>query len=428
MLVRVQLPGGEVLVPAESLEAMIHDGRILPETPIFVSGAWTAARSHPSWAAAHAGAESALRSAWIAARIPWGTALLVGLVLRGHALALVVPGGRDMVAGARRDASVLENGEWWRLLAYAVPHSGLPHIAANLVFLAYVGVTLERVIHGADLVLVALWAIVGGGLLSAWLTPQVSAVGVSAADFGLAAAFVVFGARFADQLPARGRSRFGWFLAAYAGVALLNGWSAERVDNFAHLGGALAGGLVGALVRPEVGAWRRGAWTRRAATAVALGAVLAVVGAKGPSMIAMTTREVAGVELRVPAHWREGVAPDGSPGWTSAGGQVVVAARRVAMPVAATVDELRAEVVDGFRALDESATVEHVGPDAVRVRYRARGGPRTAYARVAVVPGASLAALVDGDDTYARLRERLVREVERHGVAGGGLAGAAAGI
>ena len=68
-----------------------------------------------------------------------------------------------MAFGAARGANV-QNGEIWRLLAYAFLHGGLLHLAFNSYFLYFIGPPLEHAMGTKRFALVYVISAVGGGM------------------------------------------------------------------------------------------------------------------------------------------------------------------------------------------------------------------------------------------------------------------------
>ena len=131
----------------------------------------------------------------------------------------------------------------WRHLSAMFVHFGLLHIGFNLLALVSFGRVLERVLGSArfaSLLLVSgALGFVASDLWYALFPPQQITGGLSGGIFGLLGAEV--GLRFAAGDPA-------WKRAAVSGagyallMALIPG---QNVNNAAHVGGLLSGGLLG---------------------------------------------------------------------------------------------------------------------------------------------------------------------------------------
>lgn len=133
----------------------------------------------------------------------------------------------------------------WRLLAHAVLHGDLLHLAFNGFMLIRVGPALERSLGSVRFAALYLVAALGGGVAVCLLYPVTTpVVGGSGALFGMFGALVALFAR-------SGRQAFE-FLAFDGPRALLGliaanlviGWIVPHVSNTAHVGGLLTGFVV----------------------------------------------------------------------------------------------------------------------------------------------------------------------------------------
>jgi|SRR5450432_373264 rhomboid protease GluP len=141
----------------------------------------------------------------------------------------------------------------WRWLTAAFVHVGLLHIVMNLWVLAQIGVISERAL-GRGL-LAATYVVTGilGNVLSNGLAAhsaqqQISA-GASGAIMGLIGMATTFAWRSGQRAVARSLA-FNILLVLGVGLSLSAGGVA-LVDNAAHIGGLIAGAVVG-LVRVQV--------------------------------------------------------------------------------------------------------------------------------------------------------------------------------
>lgn len=158
-------------------------------------------------------------------------------------------------------------GEWWRPLTSVFLHGDARHLIMNALGLWTVGVATEQR-YGRARTFVAF---VLTGLAGAWVSllahEQLFGVGASGAIFGLMGLCIVHALRFRD---AELRARFvPWMI-----YGLIIGLAIPRIDNAAHIGGLVAGGLLG-LVLGDVGqAYRRApAWVWNALAGIAVVAI-----------------------------------------------------------------------------------------------------------------------------------------------------------
>ncbi len=151
------------------------------------------------------------------------------------------------LGGLVRDL-VIDGGEWWRLLTAACLHGDFLQLLMNGVSLFIAGVVLERRLGRAWLGALFVLGALGGSLMGLAINPDnLVSVGASGASMGLLAPALMVAMRLPDG---QGRAEV-WGMMA--GVLIIVGLrlvvaSGARVDYAVHLGGALAGALVGAVL------------------------------------------------------------------------------------------------------------------------------------------------------------------------------------
>lgn len=193
--------------------------------------------------------------------------------------ALSGPAGSPLLThGAGRGALSL-GAEPWRLLTAGFLHGGLLHLTLNMVVLWDLGSVAERLFGRLAFAAVYLLALVGGSLASAAWAPQAWSVGASGAVFGVAGALIGFVVVQRGVIPRAVFERLGRTLALFVVANLVLGvllGLAFPIDNAAHVGGLVTGGLAGVLLArrlPPAPASRR-----RLLAIPALALVLAGVG------------------------------------------------------------------------------------------------------------------------------------------------------
>ena len=145
--------------------------------------------------------------------------------------------------GAKNDVAIFEDGEWHRLLSCSWLHSGFFHLLLNVSGLYSLGIPLETVFGFWRTAVLYIASGVFGTMVSTIFLPGVLSVGASASVFGL------IGAYWADILLnycARcDLEDTGWKgLLIGSAINLLIGFT-PWVDNFMHLGGLVAGLVIG---------------------------------------------------------------------------------------------------------------------------------------------------------------------------------------
>lgn len=412
MLLHVQLDGSERITALSEFEEMVRDGTIGPETPVraelLTKDRWIPAADLLLYQGLRASPEVLVRQALASPAVPWFTAVLVGIELRIFAWTQYTPvQGHLWDSFTKYTPSIIEGDEYWRLVTYGLLHGDLAHITMNMLFIAYIGIALEGVLGAVTLGVLFVSSVFWGGVLSALLMPGSPSVGASAGDFGLLAAAAVFGLRYSDLLPARARPRFGAAMLVYLLYLLASGLTAERVDNWGHIGGLLAGGAQMAFLRPNVGNVWKARNRKISFIVVLLGGVGLVAMARLP--IPLVPIEEDGLRASRPVWWTIGWAATGDRAWVSPidGGRIVARTLHHERPVslAAAADGL----VDAYREVDPQAVVR----DAADVE---RDGVPGRHLRIAYeVEG--LAHRVDAEVyTRGRYEHRILLDVpERRG-------------
>ncbi|HND31474.1 MAG TPA: rhomboid family intramembrane serine protease, partial [Myxococcota bacterium] len=325
MRLHVQLQGGERVVSLTDFEEAVRQGLILAETPMRMSPeeAWRCAKDFPIFHATMDSPELRLRRAWQTRRVPWMTALIVGLCIRMHLWFWGTATGEQVWdRGTRWWPAVAEKGESWRLLSYGFLHANFAHITMNLLFVAYAGVALENMFGSGGLLLLFVAGVWGGGLFSSMMDPTTKAVGASAGDFALLGASVLFGWRHADIIPARAKPAFGAVILLFTLQALFGSFGEEGVDWQAHLGGAIVGGIFGSLLVPTAlaHAERRNRWVHGIFWSLVITSLVGLWAA-APSGLRWTPAADGGVETVRPLWWEVGWSPSSSSSWVSPTGE-----------------------------------------------------------------------------------------------------------
>ncbi|TAM57704.1 rhomboid family intramembrane serine protease [bacterium] len=145
----------------------------------------------------------------------------------------------------------IATGEWWRIVTAAFLHAGILHILFNMIALAQVGMVIELTFGAARMLLLYAVSLLAAGfsvLLFNYATPT---LGASGAVFGLFGALLALGLR----RGAAGRA----LVRQCLGIIVLNlvyGFAVAGISNAAHLGGLVAGFLLGLPLVPGAPARR----------------------------------------------------------------------------------------------------------------------------------------------------------------------------
>jgi membrane associated rhomboid family serine protease/thioredoxin-like negative regulator of GroEL len=162
----------------------------------------------------------------------------------------------NLVRFGAQATGAIENGEYWRFLTAAFLHIGVVHLVINSICLWRLGTLLEDLYGSTHFAFLYLVCGVAGTLTSFFLnefvSPQIISAGASGAIFGVASAMLIAGLRYSDQIPESLQSAFGTGILPFLVFNLYYGLAKGGVDNYAHIGGALAGAVVGAILHPHV--------------------------------------------------------------------------------------------------------------------------------------------------------------------------------
>jgi rhomboid protease GluP len=129
-------------------------------------------------------------------------------------------------------------------------HASLEHLLSNAVALFILGMVCEHAFGRAQFMVLYVTSGVAGSIVSL-LTGAGPSVGASGAIFGLQGAAIVLFRRHRDRLLMRDR-RIGVVLLVWAVYSMAAGIVSPYVDNGAHIGGAVAGALMGRALHPVV--------------------------------------------------------------------------------------------------------------------------------------------------------------------------------
>lgn len=175
-------------------------------------------------------------------RTPLTFIILLAYVTLASVTGILEPDGEKIVAFGAARPFLIQEGEWWRLLAHAFLHGGIIHLAFNSYFLFIVGPGLEQTLGSARFALLYIVGAVGGGIGGClWHYPLNILVGGSGALFGMLGCVLALmmrqGRHPLDFLNYAGPRQIVFLI----GANLLIGLIIPVVSNAAHVGGLVAG-------------------------------------------------------------------------------------------------------------------------------------------------------------------------------------------
>ena len=132
---------------------------------------------------------------------------------------------------------VIYNGWYWQLLTSMFVHASITHLVGNMLFLLIFGLRGEEMFSLPEYLLIYFLGGLTGNLLSlAFLPLNVPSAGASGAIFAMFGACTIYARR------AVGQSIIGALIYAFFLLLLSSG---PNVNDSAHIGGLLAGLLIG---------------------------------------------------------------------------------------------------------------------------------------------------------------------------------------
>jgi membrane associated rhomboid family serine protease len=158
--------------------------------------------------------------------------------------------------GAKHNALITEQHQYWRLVTCVFLHIGFVHFLLNNYALWIVGRDIEQIYGSARFLLLYLATGVLASMSSFYFSPNSVSAGASGAIFGLFGVMAAFAFKYRKEIPAALSKDIRRRVLPIIAINLLFGYSARGiVDNAAHIGGLVAGvalALVIPFKRPEV--------------------------------------------------------------------------------------------------------------------------------------------------------------------------------
>ncbi len=381
--VTLRTDAGDEHLELVEFEARVRRGEVSPQSlvclPAVTGATFVPACELELFKALHEPKRAFFSRTFSVSRFPYITS---GLILLNLSIFfLTVRNGEmeldDMVrCGAKVGPLITDLGELWRLFTANFLHHDALHIGLNMFVLFNVGGALENTYRTLDY----LWLLVFTGIAtmttSLLLNGSIT-IGASGMVFGCLGGVVAFGLKYRSLLPARYRSVMGDAAIPTVLGLLMIGITSHGVDNWAHIGGLLAGIVTGAFMRPRLLADARRWWWEPALRAAPSLGILAVVFL-GQTLfhdvlpvMRVEHDDAYGLSMPVPRAWVRGANPLGSVAWyngLSGLGRASFAAEAVEMPEGADAMAWANRFVDD-RLLSRSfgLQVRHEAPEVTRV-------------------------------------------------------------
>jgi rhomboid protease GluP len=188
------------------------------------------------------------------APVTWVTLALVTLNLLAFVATLLggagllKPSGSTYIEWGSNFGPYATSGDWWRLLTSNFLHLGLFHLLFNMWALAATGTLIERLLGSVRFAFVYVVAAIGSSFASLLWNPEVNSVGASGAIFGLYGVLLAVLRRGPRFVPGSIIVPMRNFTLIFVVVMLAAGLPTDGIDNAAHVGGLVAGFIVGLLI------------------------------------------------------------------------------------------------------------------------------------------------------------------------------------
>ena len=144
---------------------------------------------------------------------------------------------------------IQQTGEYWRLFTAMFLHFNIFHIGLNMLSLFFIGTAVELFYGKWRYLVIYLVSGIAGGIATLFLTPDALAAGASGAIFGVFGALGIFYILNRRSLGAFGGGAItNWLF--WLGLNLVWGFSTPGIGIWDHIGGLIAGMIIGAILMP----------------------------------------------------------------------------------------------------------------------------------------------------------------------------------
>ena len=161
-----------------------------------------------------------------------------------------IPTDTLVQAGAQNTALITSTGEYWRIFTAMFIHFNILHIGLNMLSLFLVGRAVEVMYGKWRYLAIYLLSGIIGGIVTFFLQPDALAAGASGAIFGVFGAIGIFFIVNRRALGAYGNGAIGQWIF-WLGLNLIWGFSTPGIGILDHIGGLVAGLLLGLIFMPR---------------------------------------------------------------------------------------------------------------------------------------------------------------------------------
>lgn len=171
-----------------------------------------------------------------------GLNILVFLIMVVAGLGFLSFDGRDLYQWGADYRPAVYQGQYWRLITNIFLHGGFMHLVMNMYGLLFVAVFLEPLLGKMKFIMAYLLCGILASVVSIWWHPATISIGASGAIFGLYGVFTAL--LTTNKVSADGKKFFLINNLIFIVINLLIGLMGG-IDNAAHVGGLIAGLILG---------------------------------------------------------------------------------------------------------------------------------------------------------------------------------------
>jgi len=142
-------------------------------------------------------------------------------------------------------------GQPWRLFTSVFLHGGLFHLLLNMYALLHIGGLLESKFGKSNYLFVYISTGIFASIASICINDNIVSIGASGAIFGMYGLFLSMLFLKTLDIPQAHRKNLLSSILFFIGYNLFYGFTAEGIDNAAHIGGLVSGIIIGLLYYPS---------------------------------------------------------------------------------------------------------------------------------------------------------------------------------
>lgn len=168
--------------------------------------------------------------------------IFIFIIMVIYGVNFISPTTDDLIIWGANFRPITLEGEWWRLITSCFLHIGVFHLLMNMYALMYIGLLLEPLLGKIRFLSAYLLAGLLASVTSLWWHDLTVSAGASGAIFGMYGLFLLL--LTTDLIEKTARNSLLTSIAVFVSFNLINGLK-EGIDNAAHIGGLIAGVIIG---------------------------------------------------------------------------------------------------------------------------------------------------------------------------------------